>query len=153
MSDAPRRGRSGGGRAARQAARAASGAETQAYLTRSLAPVSVLDEEGLAIIEENAEIILSEVGIQFNEFPLAIELLTDAGCTVDGEKVFFPKGLARKIVQDNAPSEYTQSARNPERNVRIGGNTPSLHPTTVPHSSPTSTAVVATPHSPISRTS
>jgi len=123
MSDEPRtrRGRSGGGRAGRQAARAAAGAETQAYLTRTLDPINVLDEAGLAQIEENAEIILSEVGIQFNEYPSALKLLEDAGCTIDGEMVFFPKGLARKIVQDNAPSEYTQHARNPARNVQIGG--------------------------------
>ncbi|NNC78559.1 MAG: trimethylamine methyltransferase family protein [Acidimicrobiales bacterium] len=123
MSDAPRtrRGRSGGGRAGRQAARAAAGAETQAYLTRTLDPINVLDEAGLAQIEENAEVILSEIGIQFNEYPSALKLLEDAGCTVDGEMVFFPKGLARKIVQDNAPSEYTQHARNPARNVQIGG--------------------------------
>jgi trimethylamine--corrinoid protein Co-methyltransferase len=120
--DAPRRGRrSGGGRAGRQATRAASGAETKPYLTRTLNPVSVLDEEALVQIEENAEIILSEVGIQFNEYPSAIERLVEAGCTVDGEKVFFPKGLARKIVQDHAPAHYTQSARNPARNIEIGG--------------------------------
>ncbi|MFT7473372.1 MAG: trimethylamine--corrinoid protein Co-methyltransferase [Verrucomicrobiales bacterium] len=120
--DAPRKGRrSGGGRAGRQALRAASGAETQAFLTRALEPVSVLDEEGLTTIEANAEIILSEVGIQFNGYPRALKLLENAGCTVDGEKVYFPKGLARKIVQDNAPKEYTQSARNPERNLEIGG--------------------------------
>jgi len=120
--DEPRRGRrASGGRAGRQALRAASGAETQAYLTRSLTPVSVLDEEALVQIEENAEIILSEVGIQFNEYPNAIALLVEAGCTVDGEKVFFPKGLARKIVQDNAPKTYTQHARNPARNIEIGG--------------------------------
>ena len=118
----PRRGRrGGGGRAGRQAARAASGAVTKPYLTRTLEPVSVLDEAGLQIIEENAEIILSEIGIQFNEYPSALELLADAGCRIEGEMVYFPKGLARKIVQDNAPAEYTQHARNPERNVQIGG--------------------------------
>ena len=123
MSDeTPRRGRrGGGGRAGRQAARAASGAETQAFLTRTLDPINVLDEEGLATIEANAEIILSEIGIQFNEYPKALKLLADAGCTVAGEMVYFPKGLARKIVQDNAPAQYTQHARNPARNLEIGG--------------------------------
>ena len=120
---APRRGRrGGGGRAGRQAARAARGAVTQAYITRTMAPVSVLDEAGLTQIEENAEVILSEVGIQFNDYPSALELLADAGCRVEDEMVYFPKGLAREIVQKNAPAEYTQHARNPERNVQIGGN-------------------------------
>ena len=120
---APRRGRrSGGGRAGRQAARAARGAVTQAYITRTLPPVSMMDEAGLQQIEENAEIILSEIGIQFNEYPSALTLLEEAGCRIDGEMVYFPKGLAREIVQKNAPAEYTQHARNPERNVQIGGD-------------------------------
>ena len=116
-----RRRRSGGGRAGRQAARAAAGAVTQAYLTRALDPVSVLDEAGLQQIEENAETILSEIGIQFNEYPSSLALLEEAGCRIDGEMVYFPRGLAREIVQKNAPGEYTQHARNPERNTQIGG--------------------------------
>jgi trimethylamine--corrinoid protein Co-methyltransferase len=122
MTDAPRRGRSGGGRAARQAKRAATSAVTQAYLERTLAPVSVLDEAALLQIEDNAETILSEIGIQFNGYPQALERFEAAGCRIDGEFVFFPKGLARQIVQENAPSSYIQSARNPERNVKIGDN-------------------------------
>lgn len=122
MSDAPRRGRSGGGRAARQAKRAAAGAVTQAYLERRLAPVSVLDEGGLAQIEENAETILNEVGIQFNGYPAALDRFEAAGCRIDGEFVYFPRGLARQIVQENAPTSYIQSARNPARNVKIGEN-------------------------------
>ena len=97
MTDAPRRGRSGGGRAARQAKRAAGAAVTQAYLERTLRPVSVLDEEGLAQIEANAETILSEVGIQFNGYPAALERFEAAGCRVEGEFVYFPKGLARQL--------------------------------------------------------
>ena len=82
----------------------------------------MMDEAGLQQIEENAEIILSEIGIQFNEYPSALALLEAAGCRIDGEMVYFPKGLAREIVQKNAPAEYTQHARNPERNVQIGGD-------------------------------
>jgi trimethylamine--corrinoid protein Co-methyltransferase len=122
MTDAPRRGRSGGGRAARQAKRAAGAAVTQAYLERTLPPVGVLDEEGLAQIEANAETILHEVGIQFNGYPAALERFEAAGCRVEGEFVYFPKGLAREIVQTNAPKSYIQHARNPARNVKIGDN-------------------------------
>ena len=79
----PRRGRrSGGGRAGRQAARAARGAVTQPYMTRTLPPVSVMDEAGLQQIEENAETILSEIGIQFNEYPSALKLLEEAGLSL-----------------------------------------------------------------------
>ncbi|MGI9604656.1 MAG: trimethylamine methyltransferase family protein [Acidimicrobiales bacterium] len=121
--DAPRRSRrAGGGRAGRQAARAAAGAETVAYLERTLPPVQVIDEAGLEQIEENAETILSEIGIQFNDYPKALDLFREAGCRVEGEFVFFPRGLARKIVQDSAPKSFIQTARNPERSVKIGDN-------------------------------
>jgi len=122
MSDSPRRSRRGGGRAARQAARAAGNSETQAWLERRLPPVDMLDEEGYAQIEENADIILEEVGIAFQEFPEALELWKDAGADVRGEMVHFPRGMCRQIVQDNAPKIFTQHARNPERSVQIGGN-------------------------------
>jgi len=124
MSDTEgRRGRRGGGRAGRQAARAETRAETVAYLERRLAPVDMLDDEGLAQIEENAETILAEVGIAFQDFPEALELWREAGADVDGELVRFPRGLCRAIVQAHAPATFVQHARNPARSVRIGDNT------------------------------
>ncbi len=113
--------RGGGGRARRRAARAAPAAATP-YLKRRLAPVEILDTEGLEAIEQNAETILSEIGIAFQEFPEALSLLREAGADVDGELVKFPPGMCRQIVRDNAPAAYTQHARNPARNVQIGGN-------------------------------
>ena len=122
MSDAPaRKGRRSGGRSGRQAARATK-AETAAWLERRLPPVDLLDEEGYAAIEANADIILEEVGIAFQEFPSALELWKDAGADVRGEMVHFPKGMCRQIVQENAPAIFTQHARNPARSVQIGGN-------------------------------
>ena len=114
--------RRGGGRAARQAQRAATDVVINTHLQRMLSPVSVLDEAGLAQIEENAETILSEVGVAFQDFPRALELWRDAGADVDGEMVHFPRGMCREIVQANAPSEYIQHARNPARSVPIGGD-------------------------------
>lgn len=114
--------RRGGGRAARQAQRTAADTAVNTHLTRSLAPVSVLDEAGLSQIEENAELILSEVGVAFQDFPRALELWRDAGADVDGELVRFPRGMCREIVQANAPAAYTQHARNPARSVPIGGD-------------------------------
>jgi trimethylamine---corrinoid protein Co-methyltransferase len=40
----------------------------------------------------------------------------------------FPRGMCREIITANAPSEFTQYARNPERSVRIGGNNTVLVP-------------------------
>ena len=61
-----RRGRRGGGRAGRQAARSAAAA-TKPYLERTMPPVEMLSEDGLATIEENAEEILATVGVAFQE--------------------------------------------------------------------------------------
>ncbi len=117
--DTPRR--RAGGRAARQAARLHAHVETQPFLTRTLAPFEVLNEEGLAQIEHNADTILEEVGVEFRGDPDALRLLRDAGADVDGERVRFPRGMCRSIVQASAPREFVQEARNPERSVRIGG--------------------------------
>ena len=118
--DDPQRRRSGG-RAARQALRLAAHAEHVPFLTRKLAPFEVLGEEGLSLIEHNADTILEEVGIEFRGDPEALRLLRDAGADVDGERVRFPRGMCRQIVQATAPRQFTQYARNPERNVEIGG--------------------------------
>jgi trimethylamine--corrinoid protein Co-methyltransferase len=82
----------------------------------------VVSEEGLQIIEHNAETILEQVGLDFADYPEALRLLADAGADVNGERVRFPRGMCRKIVSENAPALYTQHARNPERSVQIGAN-------------------------------
>jgi trimethylamine--corrinoid protein Co-methyltransferase len=115
---APRR---SGGRAARQALRLASHAEHIPFLTRKLAPFEVLGEEGLSLIEQNADTILQEVGLEFRGDPEALQMFREAGASVDGERVRFPRGMCRSIVQATAPRQFTQYARNPERNVEIGG--------------------------------
>ena len=71
--DGGRAGRPGGGRAARHAARsAAAHAHGAPFLTRNLKPYEVLDEEGLSLIEHNADTILEEVGIIFRGDPEAL---------------------------------------------------------------------------------
>ncbi len=115
------RGNRGGGREAKRAARAARSSVTIPYITRKIPYFEVLDEEGLTTIENNAEIILEEIGIDFRDDPEALELWKAAGADVQGERVHFPKGMCRQLVQHNAPREFTQHARNPARSVQIGG--------------------------------
>ncbi|MEX0753687.1 MAG: trimethylamine methyltransferase family protein [Actinomycetota bacterium] len=120
--------RRGGGRAARQAARAATTAERIPYITRTLKPLEVLDTEGLELMEHNADTILEQVGIEFRESPDALELLKGAGADVDGERVRFPSGMCRETIRASAPSSFTQYARNPEHNVEVGGRHTVLAP-------------------------
>ena len=120
MSETPRR--RSGGRAARQVARSENTAEVKPYLTRSIAPVELVPEEGLLQIEYNADTILEEIGIDFRDYPSALALLKNAGASVDGERVRFPRGMCREIVTATAPAVYTHHARNPARSVQIGGD-------------------------------
>ena len=121
MSDAPRR--RSGGRAARQAARAeTAAADVHPFLIRTMSPFEVVSEEGLSLIEENAETILEEIGIDFRDYPSALQLLSSAGAEVDGERVRFPRGMCREIITASAPAVYTHHGRNPERSVQVGGN-------------------------------
>ncbi len=98
------------------------------YITRKIPYFEVLDEEGLQIIENNAETILEEIGIEFRDMPVALDILKKGGASIDGERVRFPRGMCRSIIQASAPAEYTHHARNPERNVRIGGKNTAFVP-------------------------
>jgi len=91
------------------------------YITRAVPLTEILAEEGLVIIEANAETLLQEVGIEFRDYPAALERFKQAGADVVGERVRFPKGLAKQLCA-TAPPSYTQHARNPQRSVQIGGN-------------------------------
>ncbi|MBA8900902.1 MULTISPECIES: trimethylamine methyltransferase family protein [unclassified Phyllobacterium] len=117
-----RRGRgAGAGAAARRAARSGGGpGKSLTYITRKIREYEVLDEEGLALIEANADTVLEEIGIEFRDDAEALQLWREAGADVKGERVHFPKGLPRSLLK-TAPSIYTQHARNPERSVQIGG--------------------------------
>ncbi len=117
---APRRGRGGGG-AARRAERTAVHIETAKYIERNIPNFEILNEEALQIIEDNAETVLAEIGVNFVECPEALELWREAGAEIDGERVRIPRGLCRELIK-TAPASYKQHARNPEKSVVIGGN-------------------------------
>jgi len=129
MSDAApteRKGRSGGG-AARRAASRAIGFETARFITRNIPDFEVLNAEALEIIETNAETVLEEIGVNFVDNPAALERWRQAGADVRGERVHMPRGLARSLCA-TAPRSFTQHARNPDRNVEIGGRSLVLAP-------------------------
>jgi trimethylamine--corrinoid protein Co-methyltransferase len=92
-------------------------------IVRKIKSYDILDEEGLQLIEGNADLILQEIGIEIRDDEEAIKLWKGAGASVDGTRVRFPKGLCRSLIQATAPRMFTQHARNPARTVQIGGDT------------------------------
>ena len=99
-----------------------SGPAAPAYIVRRIPTYDLLDEEALVRIEDAADRILEEIGIDFRGGDdRSIELWRQAGAEVDGERVRFPRGLLRQVLS-TAPAEFVHHARNPARSVRIGGD-------------------------------
>lgn len=121
-----RRGRGGGG-AARRAERTAVRVVAAPYIRRRIPNFEILDDEGLALIEANADTVLEEIGVRFADNSAALALWKEAGADVRGDRVHLPKGLARSLCA-TAPRDYVQQARNPDRAVTIGGKSLVLAP-------------------------
>src|ERR1039457_4273938 len=81
------------GRDAKRASRAARAASSIPYITRKIPYYEVLSEEGLALLEHNADTILEEIGIDFPDDPEALEIWRAAGADVQGGRVHFAGGM------------------------------------------------------------
>ena len=80
----------------------------------------ILSQESMATLTQGWRRIVSEIGIEFMS-PWAIDVLRDAGQSVEGENVKFdPDWILKQIAL--APSEFNLRARNPKNNVHFGGN-------------------------------
>ena len=91
------------------------------YIERGIPTYDILGEEGLLKIEAAAERLLCEIGIDIRDDDDCLDLFRKAGAKVSGLRVRFEPGQARELLK-TAPREFTQHARNPANNVRIGGN-------------------------------
>jgi trimethylamine--corrinoid protein Co-methyltransferase len=117
-----------GGREGRRALRAAQRPPRAPYIRRRIATFDVLSEEGLALIEAQADRILEETGMEFRGDPEILAIFKEAGADVRGERVRFEPGMCRALVTATAPSEVTQHARNPENSIVLGGRNTVLAP-------------------------
>ena len=90
------------------------------YIVRNIPTYDILSEENLVRIEQTADRILAEIGIEFRDDPAALELWRKAGAEIDDVLVRFPPGMLREILA-TAPRQFTQHARNPANSVEIGG--------------------------------
>jgi trimethylamine--corrinoid protein Co-methyltransferase len=87
----------------------------------------MLNYAALARIEDQADWILSKIGVEFRGDHEALELIAASGAQVDGERVRFEPGHARNICA-TAPSEFKLHSRDPARTVTLGGDNIVLMP-------------------------
>lgn len=92
-----------------------------AYITRQIPFYEFICEEGLVALEDQADWLIQEIGLEFRDDEKAIEIWKSAGADVKGTRIRLPKGMARDLCK-TAPSKFIQHARNPAKSVEIGGN-------------------------------
>ena len=98
------------------------------FIQRRIGTMNVLSEEGLELIEANADEILAQTGMEFTDDPEILEVFRAAGCDVQGSRVRFERGFCRRTIMATAPSAFTQHARNPANSVQMGGDATVLCP-------------------------
>ncbi len=119
MADTPRR--RGGGRAGNAARRGQASISQMPWRipVNTDRPTEPLAPEGVQAIHDGAMRILEEIGIEFlNEE--AIEIFKEAGCKVDGTNVKMGRDWVMEML-GHAPSQFTITPRNPDKQITIGG--------------------------------
>ena len=88
---------------------------------RAIPQYQLLDENALNAIEDQADWILVNIGMEFRGDAEAVQLFKNAGADVSNERVRLKPGLAREICA-SAPSSFELLARDPKNSVTVGGD-------------------------------
>ena len=94
--------------------------QTRVKSTRVFPPVKIISDDQVESIHHASLRVLSEIGMEFM-WPEARERLHKAGAKIDGERVRFDPEMVEELIS-HAPSEFVVHARNPERNLHVGGD-------------------------------
>ncbi|MGR3514328.1 MAG: trimethylamine methyltransferase family protein [Paracoccaceae bacterium] len=94
---------------------------------RKIPQYRLLGDTALSAIEAQADWILDKVGVEFRGDEAALDLFRNAGARVSGQRVCFEPGHVRQLCA-TAPEQFTLYARNPARNVDLGGDNVVLMP-------------------------
>ncbi|MDM7933390.1 trimethylamine methyltransferase family protein [Tabrizicola sp.] len=82
-------------------------------------PTEPLDADGVQRVHKTAMRILRDIGIEFLN-PEAAAILKQAGCIVNGTNVRMDEDFVMEMVA-RAPSTFTITPRNPDREIIMGG--------------------------------
>lgn len=88
--------------------------------------MGTLSEKELNRLHSATMEIFGEVGVAFRE-PEALKIFKQHGVKVDGDKVFLTESQVTKALE-TVPTQFTISARDPEKSVLVGGGKPVLVP-------------------------
>jgi trimethylamine---corrinoid protein Co-methyltransferase len=86
----------------------------------------ILSQDQIGQIHDTSMKLLAEVGVQFPYEP-ALSVFQKHGVKTDGQRVYLSEDQVMQAVA-NAPKQFTILARNPERNVVVGGGQPVFAP-------------------------
>jgi trimethylamine--corrinoid protein Co-methyltransferase len=117
--ETPRTRSRSGGRSARRAARTAPDFAMLPGLTRNIPVCEVMDGSQVERIHNASMDILENVGVHFRD-PIALEDWKRIGAKVVDETVYLDRALVMDLIS-TIPSDFTYHARNPAKNVRLGG--------------------------------
>ena len=88
-------------------------------LKQGLPVVEPMNEEQVERIHQASLAILEEVGVVFRD-PIALDDWKRAGADVRGDRVHLDRGLVMELIS-TIPADITYHARNPAKNVELGG--------------------------------
>lgn len=108
-----------GGRAARRALRSAPDFTMLSGIDNKIPTCEILSGSQVAQIDAASMDILENVGVIFRD-DIAIADWKRAGAKVVGDRVYPDRGLVREFIK-TIPEHFTYHARDPEKNIPLGG--------------------------------
>ncbi|SMO73790.1 trimethylamine methyltransferase family protein [Ruegeria faecimaris] len=111
----------------RRLARSIAPSESTPFTGRRIPAYNLLSETVLARIEDQADWILRNIGVEFRGDRTALDHFAQTGARIDGERVRFEPGHVRALCA-TAPSEFQLHGRDPVRTVTLGGDNVVLMP-------------------------
>jgi len=85
----------------------------------TIEPTRILSDDQIEAIHRQSLRVLEEIGMDIL-YPEARDILVRAGARVSGERVRIGRDIVEEALR-TPPAEFTFHARNPVRNIRIGG--------------------------------
>jgi len=108
-------------RVRRRGVRSRASQPVSAFIRRKIPSYELLGDEGLDCLEQQADWILKEIGVEIVGDDESLALFKAAGASVEGTRVRFDPGLAKALCA-TAPKRYSMYSRNPARTIDIGAD-------------------------------